>query len=334
MSSNTYKRLADYIANQMQMQHIYQPVMLDALLRNGGSCAVDEIAKAFLAYDASQIAYYGEITKNMPARVLGSHGIVEKEKTGERIAGYRLSGFEDLTEVQIESLRIACDERLNVYLKKHRERIWTHRLKSTGFISGTIRYQVFKRAKYRCELCGISAEQKALQVDHIVPRNSGGDDNLSNFQALCYTCNAMKRDKDDTDFRGISDSYKHRDSDCLFCKIENSRIIAKNELCYAIRDGFPVTASHTLIIPKRHVSDYFDLHQPEVNAVHRMMAEMKAEIESTDKTVTSFNVGINAGKEAGQTIFHCHIHLIPRRVGDIENPRGGVRGVIPSKQQY
>ena len=115
MSSNTFKRLTDYIANQMQMQHIYQPVMLDALLRNRGSCAVKEIAKAFLAYDASQIDYYGEITKNMPARILGSHGIVEKEKTGNCITSYRLSGFDNLTEVQIESLRVTCKERLDVF---------------------------------------------------------------------------------------------------------------------------------------------------------------------------------------------------------------------------
>ncbi|MGC6514679.1 MAG: HIT domain-containing protein [Myxococcota bacterium] len=334
MPSKTYKRLLDYIEHRMQMQHIYQPVMLDALLSNDGECPVSEIAKAFLALDSSQIGYYGEITKNMPARVLGGHGVVEKLKEGRRITGYRLSGFGDLNASEVASLRSACQSRLDSYLSKHGERIWSHRDKAIGYISGTIRYQVFKQAKYRCQLCGISAEQKALQVDHIIPRNKGGDDHISNFQALCFTCNAMKRDTDDTDFRTISESYKHRASDCIFCGIEKGRIIAENELCYAIRDGFPVTPLHTLIIPKRHVSDYFDLHQSELNAIQRMMAELKLEIESEDDEVTAFNVGINAGKEAGQTIFHCHIHLIPRRVGDTENPRGGVRGVIPSKQQY
>ena len=318
----------------MQMQHIYQPVMLDALLSSDGECPVSEIAQGFLALDSSQIDYYGEITKNMPARVLGAHGVVEKLKEGRRVTGYRLSGFDELDEWEVASLKSACQSRLERYVSKHGAQIWSHRGKSSGYISGSIRYQVFKQAKYRCQLCGISAEQKALQVDHIVPRNKGGDDHISNFQALCYTCNAMKRDTDDADFRAVSDSYKDRDPDCIFCTIDKSRIIAENELCYAIRDGFPVTPLHTLIIPKRHVSDYFDLHQPELNAIHRMMSELKQEIESQDDRVTAFNVGINAGKEAGQTIFHCHIHLIPRRAGDIDNPRGGVRGVIPSKQQY
>lgn len=82
---------------------------------------------------------------------------------------------------------------------------------SEGYISGTIRYEVLKRAKFRCELCGVSAEIKALEVDHIVPRNKGGSDDPSNFQALCYSCNAMKRDRDDTDFRKVVESYQHRE---------------------------------------------------------------------------------------------------------------------------
>ena len=78
-----------------------------------------------------------------------------------------------------------------------------------GMISGTQRYKVLKRTKFHCELCGISAEQKALEVDHIVPRNWGGDDS-ENLQALCYSCNAMKRDRYDTDFRTVRDSFKQK----------------------------------------------------------------------------------------------------------------------------
>ena len=85
---------------------------------------------------------------------------------------------------------------------------------------------------------------------------------------------------------------------------------------------------------KTHVSDYFELYQPEINACNRLIAEMKNKIGKSDKTVKGFNLGINSGVVAGQTIMHCHIHLIPRRKGDIENPRGGIRGVIPSKQKY
>ncbi|MDG1453973.1 MAG: HIT family protein [Methylophilaceae bacterium] len=123
-------------------------------------------------------------------------------------------------------------------------------------------------------------------------------------------------------------------TDCLFCNIENERIIAENEIAYVIRDGFPVSDKHSLIIPKRHISSYFDLNSYEKSACDELLSNIKNEILLEDNEVTGFNIGINVGKDAGQTIFHCHIHLIPRRNGDIENPKGGVRGVIPSKQSY
>ena len=123
-------------------------------------------------------------------------------------------------------------------------------------------------------------------------------------------------------------------SSCLFCSIDPSRIIATNDLAYAISDGFPVTKGHTLIIPKRHVEDYFGLSQDELLACDALLKQLKAEIESEDPTVQGFNIGMNAGEAAGQTIFHCHIHLIPRRIGDVEKPRGGVRHLMPGKGDY
>ena len=140
----------------------------------------------------------------------------------------------------------------------------------------------------------------------------------------CVTCNTNKRAEDDTDFRGILDSYSDRDTDCIFCNDCAGRIVSENELCFAIRDGFPVTYLHTLIIPKRHVADYFDLYQTELNAIHDLLAQQKQSIMHEDNTVTGFNVGINAGKSAGQTVFHVHVHLIPRRDGDVDEPRCGV----------
>lgn len=121
---------------------------------------------------------------------------------------------------------------------------------------------------------------------------------------------------------------------CLFCDIPTERVIADNELAYAIRDGFPVTPMHTLVIPKRHVDTYFDLRENEVLACNRLIRELRAAISAEDATVDAFNIGMNAGESAGQTIFHCHIHLIPRRKGDVENPRGGVRHLIPGKGFY
>ena len=121
---------------------------------------------------------------------------------------------------------------------------------------------------------------------------------------------------------------------CIFCDIETSRIVVENDLAYAIYDGYPVTELHTLIIPKRHAETYFELTKEEREACHQLLVKLKDKIQLQDSTVDGFNIGTNNGESAGQTIFHCHIHLIPRRPGDMDNPKGGVRGVIPGKQQY
>lgn len=123
-------------------------------------------------------------------------------------------------------------------------------------------------------------------------------------------------------------------SECVFCTIPDERIIEQNDLAYAIYDGFPVTKYHTLVIPKRHAKTYFDLTKEEIDACHNLLVKIRSRIENSDSFVNGFNIGINNGESAGQTVFHCHIHFIPRRVGDMGNPRGGVRGVIPNKQRY
>lgn len=121
---------------------------------------------------------------------------------------------------------------------------------------------------------------------------------------------------------------------CLFCEIPKERIVASNELAYAIRDCFPVTLLHTLIIPKRHAVNYFELTKDELLACDDLLHQLSESIKHEDSSVVAFNIGMNAGAAAGQTVFHCHIHLIPRRNGDVENPRGGVRHLIPGKGFY
>ena len=326
--------LHTYIAQRMRMAHVYQPVMLRVLLMSGGEATVEQIAKALLSYDRSQVEYYEIRTKNMVGKVLTNNGVVVPIKDGKRIAGYRLKDFPDVKDDDLNRLIAKCEEKIANYIDRRGDNIWQHRSNANGYVPGSVRYEVLKRAKYRCEICGTSAEEVSLHIDHIVPRNRGGQDDLSNFQALCITCNTNKRDQDDTDFRGMTESYGHREDGCIFCEIPANRVIAENELCYAIIDGFPVSLLHTLVIPKRHVSDYFDLFQPELNAVRRMLDDLRSSIMSKDASVSGFNVGVNSGASAGQTIFHCHVHLIPRRDGDVANPRGGVRGVIPEKQFY
>jgi diadenosine tetraphosphate (Ap4A) HIT family hydrolase len=121
---------------------------------------------------------------------------------------------------------------------------------------------------------------------------------------------------------------------CLFCSVHRERVIYENTLAFAIRDGFPVASLHTLVIPKRHVEEYFGLNTDELLACHELLHLCKKDILELDHSVKAFNIGVNSGSLAGQTVFHCHIHLIPRREGDVENPRGGVRHVIPGKGYY
>ena len=127
---------------------------------------------------------------------------------------------------------------------------------------------------------------------------------------------------------------KNPNDPCLFCNIKKSDLAKENNLAYASYDSYPVSDMHCLIIPKRHVQNYFDLTNEEVIACNNLIKEIKIEIESKDNKVKGFNVGTNSGSVAGQTIMHCHIHLIPRREGDVENPQGGVRSVIPLRQHY
>ena len=127
---------------------------------------------------------------------------------------------------------------------------------------------------------------------------------------------------------------KDPNNPCLFCNTEKSGIDHENNLAYASYDTYPVSDYHCLVIPKRHVKDYFELTNEELIACNDLVKIVKEEIINKDTSVKAFNIGANVGKISGQSIMHCHIHLIPRREGDVENPQGGVRSVIPKKQHY
>ncbi len=119
---------------------------------------------------------------------------------------------------------------------------------------------------------------------------------------------------------------------CPFCN-EGLEIVCENGFAFAIYDKYPVNQGHILIIPKRHVSDFFETTPEEREAISALLQECKSIIDKS-YSPDGYNIGVNVGKTAGQTIFHVHVHLIPRYEGDMTDPRGGVRGVIPEKRIY
>ena len=122
---------------------------------------------------------------------------------------------------------------------------------------------------------------------------------------------------------------------CVFCSLRSSeKVLVRNELAFAVRDASPVTALHSLVLPFRHAPTYFDLTPEEVIAANDLLWRLQIAITEEDSSVGGFNIGANVGVVSGQTIWHCHIHLIPRRQGDVANPLGGIRAVIPDKMRY
>jgi diadenosine tetraphosphate (Ap4A) HIT family hydrolase/5-methylcytosine-specific restriction endonuclease McrA len=263
----------------------------------------------------------------MPGKVLRKNKVVQYQD------GKFILDSPDFTEEQRKKLIGICNEKIKQYEERYGKKIWIHRARDSRVVPGSLRYTVLKRAKGRCELCGIPNEEKFLDVDHIMPVNKGGKTVLENLQALCYTCNSQKSDRDDTDFRTLHTIYEKRDKQCIFCKLEKSSKIG-NTLAFVLEDRFPITKGHTLICPRRHTPSFFDLGYSEQKACLNLIDEMKTKILDSDKTVTGFNVGVNIGVDAGQTVFHCHIHLIPRRKGDVQDPEGGIRNMIPDKGKW
>ena len=130
------------------------------------------------------------------------------------------------------------------------------------------------------------------------------------------------------------EARKKRDPNnpCLFCK-DPRGVSLERELAYSARDSYAASPGHTLVIPKRHVASFFDLTPDEINACMELIKEERTQLDEQFKP-DGYNIGVNVGPAAGQSIFHVHIHVIPRYKGDVENPQGGVRHVIPNKGHY
>jgi ATP adenylyltransferase len=323
----TFAELRDFVASTMRMSHIYQPLLIKSLIDSGGISTIRQLATTFLVSDESQILYYEKRLKEMPIKVLSKHGIISRE--GELIS----LRVKKLTLEQKAEIKKLCEQKIQEFIVSRGLSTWDYRLLDDTLVSDTLRYQVLREANGRCALCGITKDDKPLDIDHIIPKARGGKTVYENLQVLCSTCNRTKRDTDDTDFRKIiAEDYKE---DCIFCKkSKGGKILHENDYAFATLDSYPVSEGHTLIIPKRHFPDYFDITQKELSAVHDIIRIRRKELCRADSSIEGFNTGANSGEVAGQTIWHCHIHLIPRRKGDTPKPRGGVRGVIPSKMNY
>ena len=154
-----------------------------------------------------------------------------------------------MTDAQRVALIALCDAKLAEFLERRGSEVYAHRQTALGNLSGTIRYDVLRRAGFRCELCGVAGSEQALHIDHIIPRKHGGQDAIENLQTLCWHCNGNKGDRDATDFRAVREGLNARDAGCVFCELPQDRIIAQNSLALAFYDGFPVTKYHALVIP-------------------------------------------------------------------------------------
>jgi ATP adenylyltransferase len=319
----TFSGLREFISN-MKMSHIYQPFILGELLRGSGTVTNRELASKLAALDTAQVSYYESILKVHPRNTLVKvHKILAMEN-GE----WSIPNFEKLSSAEVEELADLCSEKLDIAWARHGERIFALRNLTRSYVPGSVRYEVLKRAKFRCELCGCSSEVRSLDVDHIVPVSRGGRNDPTNYQALCSTCNQNKGNRDSTSFRADRDFYDTRDNACVLCQASESRkLISSNELAVAFGDKYEVTRGHCLVIPKRHVSTFSELTVGEIQQMNLLVKEVQA-LLSKDKKISGFNIGINDGEAAGQTIPHLHMHVIPRRSGDHPQPRGGIRNLL------
>ena len=323
----TYQELVDFLEHKMSMSHVYQPLLVRALVDAGGVATVRQLAQVFLVQDESQLLYYEKRIKEMPLKVLKRHEVITSD--GQLVS----LTAKQLTLQQKAHVRMICEQKLQSFVQKRGISIWDYRLLDEEPIPDSLRFLVLKAAGGRCQLCGISAKDRPLDVDHIIPRSRGGKTELANLQALCSKCNRSKRNQDETDFRSLPQPAV--DPNCAFCGSDLiSKAVERNGSVLAVMDKYPVTPGHLLVIPIRHTPDWFSMTQSERLDAEQLICVLQARIRAEDKRVGGFNIGSNCGDVAGQTIPHAHIHLVPRRSGDIADPRGGVRGVIPEKRIY
>jgi len=178
------------------MSHVYQPVIIRALVQAAGKSTIRQLAQTLLLEDESQLLFYEKRLKEMPLKILKKHGIISVDGDLVTLSAPGLS-LEQRSEI-----RGLCEERLKEFVSKRGLSTWDYRMLEDDPVPDSIRYRILKKAGGRCALCGASKKETTLHIDHILPRSRGGSNDESNLQVLCFQCNLGKGNKDTADFRG------------------------------------------------------------------------------------------------------------------------------------
>ncbi|HEX3045271.1 MAG TPA: HNH endonuclease [Bacillota bacterium] len=304
----TFTDLKSFLTQKMRMSHIYQPLLIKTLLEAGGLATVRQLAIEFASNDESQILFYEKRLKEMPIRVLLNHEVILKNS---EVVSLNLDIHKLTLEQKAELLKI-CHEKIHSYISSKGLAIWDYRLLDDNPIPDSLRYRVLTDAKGRCALCGATRDETVLHIDHIIPRSKGGKTVYENLQVLCAKCNQSKNNYDQTDFRELAATYE---INCVLCQIPPEKIILENELAVCILDLHPITPGHSLLSPKHHYEDYFQIPKTELDAIYDLARIRRKQLLEAEPAIRGFDIGFRYGS-VGQRAFHAYVHLIPRRKGD------------------
>lgn len=299
-------KLKDYLQQKMRMSHIYQPVMIWTLLKSQGAASKNMIAVEIAGHDQAMIEYYESRVSNMVGKVLQNNGVVIKSPT---IKGYYQLEAE-YSEEEVEDLMAICESMISEFIEKRSIDVWDHRRNSRRPVPGSVRYNVLVRAHHKCELCGVDANERALEVDHIVPKSWSGPDSIDNYQALCYKCNSNKGNRSSLDLRELSEDYEVYSSSCKYCdegEKESSAELAKANWIHKKN-----MIERIEIYPARHVNSYFDLKQPELNAIFRLSKEIKETILQQGDDCNGFDIRFNEEMDPSTSSKHCVLVMTPK----------------------
>lgn len=319
--------LREFLLREMRMTGIYQPVVIRELIKSSnGEVSLEKLAGVIATEDPSSIEYYVQILKAWPHKTLKKRGICHIPPLSEKF-----KFFDDVkvSKPQKNELISICNQKITEWLKKRADDV----ADPSGW--GRLRAELLTKTP-RCELCGAKPTAQngiELDIDHIIPVSKGGKDHPENLQVLCHRCNRGKGNKMLMSVAEAQKAYDRKRPSCIFCNLDR-KPVSSNEHVFAILDKYPVTKGHHLIVPQRHVELATDLKPYETHSILDEAKRLCKMLEKKDRTIKGFNLGFNVGEVSGQTVMHAHFHVIPRRSGDVGDPTGGIRSVIPGKKTY